>query len=153
MSYYITVHSGYVQENHESKWVNIRFKFRENFLIRTEGALITYMIQRIRERKFVISDEPWDRTRRWCISIPISREHESIDTAAADAQQLVQWYRAQILEGNASINLDLLFDYKPYYVGKDCCTGNVCERMLYPELYKNQDEEASDTDDLDRTIS
>jgi hypothetical protein len=137
MSYYITIHDGgSVDESPKNLWVNIGFSFAENFYLRTDGALITYIIQRIKERKFKVTRKPWDRRSRWCISLPVSREHKSIDTAAADAQQLAEWYKVQILNGNASINRELLFDRKPYHIGRNCCRDNVCERMLHPELYK-----------------
>ncbi|KAJ5467828.1 hypothetical protein N7475_005580 [Penicillium sp. IBT 31633x] len=135
MSYYITIHNGSVHENPENLWVNIAFSFKEQFYLRTDGALITYMIERIRERKFTISKEPWDQRRRWVISLPVSKEQESVDTAAADAQQLTEWYRVQVLNGNATINRELLFDRRPFHVGKECCKNNVCDRMLHPEWY------------------
>ncbi|KAJ5384073.1 hypothetical protein N7517_001984 [Penicillium concentricum] len=136
MSYYITIHHGSgVDESPGNLWVNLSFTIKEHFYLRTDGALICYMMERIREKKFKLTSEPWDRRSRWCISIPVSKMHETKDGAAADALQLAEWYRVQILNGNATINRELLFDRKPFYDGKECCRGNVCDLILHPEWW------------------
>ncbi|KAJ5943671.1 hypothetical protein N7516_003839 [Penicillium verrucosum] len=151
MSYYITIHNGPgVDESVLNKWVNISFSKQELFYLRTDGALICYILERIRERKCTVTLVPKDRQCRWCISIPASRAHTSNKAARADALQLAEWYRVQILNGNASINRELLFDRNPYHEGKECCRENVCDRMLHPEwwpknLYKDPDEDTEDT--------
>ncbi|KAJ5550370.1 hypothetical protein N7535_001692 [Penicillium sp. DV-2018c] len=136
MSYYITLHDGSnVDISLHTVWVNIDFSWAENFYLRTDSALITYIIQRIKEGKFEVHRKPWDRESRWCISLPVSKKHKSLEAATVEARELAEWYKVQILNGNASINRELLFDRKPYHVGKNCCRDNVCERMLHPELY------------------
>ncbi|KAJ6138889.1 hypothetical protein N7471_005375 [Penicillium samsonianum] len=116
MSYYITIHHGPgVDECPENTWINITFTIKDHFYLRTDGALICFIIERIREKKFKFSSEPMDRRSRWCISIPVSKPHRTTGGAVADALQLAEWYRVQILNGNASINRELLFDLKPFH--------------------------------------
>lgn len=144
MSYYISIHHGPgVDESPENIWVNITFTPRQCYYLRTDGALICYIIERIREKKFELGREPKDRHYRWCISIPVSKPHRTMDGIVADALQLAEWYRVQILNGNASINRELLFDRKPYEGGKECCRDNVCDRILHPEWWvKDTSEDA-----------
>ncbi|OQD72071.1 hypothetical protein PENPOL_c001G07105 [Penicillium polonicum] len=146
MSYYITIHHGHgVDESPSNKWVNIRFSKRDLFYLRTDGALICLIIERIRERRCTITLEPEDRQSRWCISIPASRAHKSTRGVLGDALQLAEWYKVQILNGNASINRELLFDRKPYHEGKECCRDNVCDRVLHPEWWaKDTDEDTGE---------
>lgn len=136
MSYYITIHHGHgVDESTLNKWVNITFSKRDLFYLRTDGALICFIIERIREKKCTITLKPKDREARWCISIPASRAHKSSRGVLRDALQLAEWYKVQILNGNASINRELLFDRNPYHEGKECCRENVCDRVLHPEWW------------------
>ncbi|KGO77540.1 hypothetical protein PITC_059800 [Penicillium italicum] len=147
MSYYISIHHGPgVDESPDSAWVNITFTPRQCYYLRTDGALICYILERIREKKFRLSLEPKDRYSRWCISIPVSKPHETMDGFIADALQLVEWYRVQIQNGNASINRELLFDRKPYEGGKECCRGNVCDRVLHPEWWAKDTSEDTSKD-------
>ncbi|CAI7612596.1 unnamed protein product [Penicillium viridicatum] len=131
MSYYITIHHGHgVDESPSNKWVNISFSRRDLFYLRTDGALICLIIERIRERRCTITLEPDDRQSRWCISIPASRAHKSTKGVLGDALQLAEWYKVQILNGNAS---------------KECCRDNVCDRVLHPEWWaKDIDEDTSE---------
>ncbi|KAJ5960864.1 uncharacterized protein N7479_008014 [Penicillium vulpinum] len=136
MSYYITILNGPgVDESPENLWVNLGFTVTEYFKLRTDGALICFMLERIRELKFKLTREPWDRRSRWCISIPVSKMHKTMDGAANDALQLVQWYKTQVLNGNATINRELLFDRRPFHDGRECCRNNVCDRVLHPEWW------------------
>ena len=146
MSYYINIHHGSgVDESPENTWINITFTVKDYFYLRTDGALICFIIERIRERKFQVSTEPMDRKARWCISIPVSKLHKSMGGAVADALQLAEWYKVQILNGNASINRKLLFDRKPFNEGKECCRDNVCDRILHPEWWEDTCQETKDT--------
>ncbi|CAI7573211.1 unnamed protein product [Penicillium palitans] len=118
MSYYITIHHGHgVDESTLNKWVNITFSKRDLFYLRTDGALICFIIERIREKKCTITLKPKDREARWCISIPASRAHKSSRGVLRDALQLAEWYKVQILNG------------------KECCRENVCDRVLHPEWW------------------
>lgn len=136
MSYYITIHHGPgVDESPENMWVNITFTTKDHFYLRTDGALICLIIERIREMKFEFTPEPMDRQFRWCISLPVSKAHDTEDGVIADALGLAEWYRVQILNGNATINRKLLFDRKPFNEGKECCRDNVCDRILHPEWW------------------
>ncbi|CAI7648332.1 unnamed protein product [Penicillium discolor] len=130
MSYYITIHNGHgVDESLLNKWVNITFSKGDLFYLRTDGALICFIIECIRETKCTITLEPKDRQSRWCISIPASRAHKSSRGVLRDALQLAEWYKVQILNGNASINR------------KECCRENVCDRMLHPEWWAKYTDE------------
>jgi hypothetical protein len=135
MSLYITVHDGCVDVADDSKWLNVTFKKWEYYYLRTDGAVISRVIEHILEKNFEITEEPFDESRRWCISFPVSGAHMSDQNAREDALQLVKWYKAQILNGNATINRALLFDRKPFLTGKPCCKNNVCDLIAHPEWY------------------
>lgn len=136
MSIYITCHNGLgVDVADDAYWVNIVFRYGENLLMRTDGAVMTRVIERIQEKRFDFGDIPWDLEIRWCISLPVSGRHVNDENRTEDALQLAKWYKKQIDLGNATVNRALLFDMKPYHSGKNCCHGTVCDRILHPEWY------------------
>ena len=147
MSYYITVHNGCVDMPDDSWWVNIVFGWPEHPYLRTDGAVMKAVIERIKARTIKITPKPMDETGRWTISLPVSKDHPTNGDAMEDALQLAQWYLAQIRLGNATINRELLFTMKPFRFGKECCKNNQCDRVLHPEWYeKYANEEATESE-------
>lgn len=103
--------------------------------MRSDGAVMARALEYIKEGSYKFTYEPCDEEQRWCLSLPVSRRHVCEENAVEDARQLAEWYKKQIELGNASINRDLLFDRKPFHVGKACCKDNLCQLSLYPERY------------------
>ncbi|CAG8152490.1 unnamed protein product [Penicillium salamii] len=136
MSFYINFQNGLgVDVRPNAYWANIVFQWGDHHLMRTDGAVMARVIERLKEGRFNFADVPWDMEIRWCISLPVSGEHVNDENRTEDAKQLAEWYLEQIRLGNATVNRDLLFDTKPYHSGKNCCRGTTCDRILHPDQY------------------
>lgn len=136
MSQYITFHDGLdVEVSPDSLWLNIFFEFHENFLMRTDGAVMARVIEHILEGDFLFTYEPCEKEQSWCISLPVSGKHVYEEDAIEEARQLAVEYKNQIRLGNATVNRALLFKKKPDHVGKNCCKDVICDRTLHPDRY------------------
>jgi hypothetical protein len=124
----------------DSKWINIVFKPSEYFYMRTDKAAINRVIERLLEGTFNFTMKPLDKCQRWCISLPVPRWNGSDEDSREAALELAQWYKEQILAGNATINRALLFNRQPFNAGKACCRNNTCNRILHPERYKKPEQ-------------
>ncbi|KAJ5856608.1 uncharacterized protein N7529_010552 [Penicillium soppii] len=114
MSYYIVAHKGDIGVPKDSKWINIVFKPSEYFYMRTDKAAINRVIERLLEGTFNFTMKPLDKCQRWCISLPVPRWNGSDEDSREAALELAQWYKEQILAGNATINRALLFNRQPF---------------------------------------
>lgn len=136
MSQYITFHDGSgIEVSPDSLWLNIFFEFQDNFLMRTDGAVMARVIEHILEGDFLFTYEPCEKEQSWCISLPVSGKHIYKEDAIEEARQLAVEYKNQIRLGNATVNRALLFKKKPYHVGKNCCKNVICDRTLHPDRY------------------